>query len=58
MNPYAILTLVVFALWFVSFLVSFFTRMKPFAKATRLVFFILTGLAVAAFMFWGIARNF
>lgn len=58
MNPYAIFTLVVFALWFVSFLVSFFTRMQPCARMTRLIFFILTGVAVAAFMFWGVARNF
>ena len=58
MNPYAVLTLVVFAFAFVSFLTAFFTRMMPCAKVTRRIFFVLAALAVAAFMFWGIARNF
>jgi hypothetical protein len=58
MNFFAILSLAMIFAAFVCFLISFFTRMKPYAKRIRLLFFITAGVALFLFIFWGISRNF
>ncbi len=43
---------------FACLLLSFFTRMKPYAKRTRFLFLVVAGVALACFMLWGVTRNF
>ncbi len=58
MNFFAMLSLAMIFVSFACFLLSFFTRMKPYAKRTRLLFFITAGAAFFIFIFWGVSRNF
>lgn len=58
MNPFAILSISLIFFSFGCFFLSFFTRMKPCAKRTRLLFLISSGVSLLAFMLWGIMRNF
>ncbi len=57
MNPFAVLSISLIFLSFGCFLFAFFTRMKPYAKRTRLLCFLSAGASLLAFMLWGIMRN-
>ena len=51
-------TIVLLFAAFAAFLVSLFMRMKPGAGRAKKVFYILGIAAFAAFVLWGISRNF
>ncbi|MCI8500862.1 MAG: hypothetical protein HFJ85_01355 [Oscillospiraceae bacterium] len=57
MNPFAVLSVGLIFLSFGCFLLAFFTRMKPYAKRTRLLCLLSAVLSLLAFMLWGIMRN-
>lgn len=58
MNFFTGFTICLILLSFCLFVISFFTRMKPYGKRTRLLFYCSAGAALLVFIAWGISRNF
>ena len=58
MNFFTIFAVCLILLSFCLFIISFFTRMKPYYKRVRLLFYISAAAALLVFIAWGISRNF